>query len=375
MPAVSRLNRYILRQLFGPLVFFTLSLTGVIWLTQSLQFVDWIFNKGLSTGFFFYLTLLILPGVLAIVLPISLFAAILYTYQRLSAESELVVMASTGLAPSRLARPAMLLAVLITLVGYGLTLYLMPLGHRTFRSLKMELRANLSNVLLQEGTFNTVGQGLTVYIRERHGGGELRGILVHDSRDSSRPTTMMAERGILVSSEQGPRLILVEGNRQEIEQASQQLSMLHFDRYTLDLTQFVKTEHGVWLDAKDRYLHELFWPGDSPEALRDLHRLRAAGHDRIVLPLFAVMLAQLALASILGGRPDRRGLGRRLALVIAAALVIRLAEPAAVNLAAKDPLVVPLIYLDLLLPFLVSSYLLLRESRNSRVGAGAEGTA
>lgn len=374
MRAVPRLNRYILRQLFGPFVFFTLSLTGVIWLTQSLQFIDWIFNKGLSTGFFFYLTLLILPGVLAIVLPISLFAAILYTYQRLSAESELVVMASSGLAPSRLARPALLLAVLITVVGYGLTLYLMPLGHRTFRALKMDLRANLSNVLLQEGTFNTVGQGLTVYIRERYSGGELRGILVHDSRDSARPTTMMAERGILVSSEEGPRLVLDEGNRQEIEYGTEQLSILHFDRYTLDLTQFVKTEHGVWLDAKDRYLHELFWPGDSPEARRDRDRLRAAGHDRLVLPLFAVVLAAMALAAILGGRPDRRGLGRRLAAVIAAALVIRLAEPAAVNLAAKHPFVVPLIYLDLLLPLILSSYFLSHERRDLRRRIGAEGS-
>lgn len=371
MRAVPQLNRYLLRQLFGPFVFFTLSLTGVIWLTQSLRFIDWIFNKGLSTGFFFYLTLLILPGVLAIVLPISLFAAVLYTYHRLSAESELVVMASSGVGPGRLARPALRLALLVTLLGYGLTLYLMPLGHRTFGMLKMDLRANLSNVLLQEGTFNTVGQGLTVYIRERHGSGELSGILVHDSRDADRPTTMMAERGVLVSSEEGPRLILDQGNRQEIEHATEQLSILHFDRYTLDLTQFVQTSPGLWLDAKERYLHELFWPGDSPQAQRERDQLRAAGHDRLVLPLFAVVLTLMALAAVLGGRPDRRGLGRRLGLAIAAALVVRLAEPAIVNLAAKTPILVPLIYLNLLLPLAFSCYFLWREPRRR---LGAQGT-
>ena len=65
---MQRLNQYMLRQLVGPFAFFSVALTGVIWLSQSLRFVDWIFNKGLSMGFFFYLTLLILPGVLAIVL-------------------------------------------------------------------------------------------------------------------------------------------------------------------------------------------------------------------------------------------------------------------------------------------------------------------
>ena len=66
MRFVRRLQRYILRQLAGPFVFFLLSLTGVIWLTQSLRFVDLIINKGLSAGYFAQLTLLVLPGVLTI---------------------------------------------------------------------------------------------------------------------------------------------------------------------------------------------------------------------------------------------------------------------------------------------------------------------
>ena len=210
---MPRLNRYVLRQLLGPFAFFTLALTGVVWLSQSLRFVDWIFNKGLSTGFFLYMTALLLPNLLAIVLPIALFAAIVFTYHRLSAESEIVVMSAAGVGPWPLARPALLLAVLVTGLGYALSLYLMPLGQRSFKMLKTELKTDLSHVLLQEGTFNTVTSGLTVYIRERRSGGEMRGILVHDSRNENRPTTMMAEQGALVRTDAGPRLVLVNGNR------------------------------------------------------------------------------------------------------------------------------------------------------------------
>lgn len=372
---MPRLNRYILRQLLGPFVLLTLSLGGVIWLTQSLRFVDWIFNKGLSTGFFFYLSSLILPGVLAIVLPISLFAAILYSYHRLSAESELVVMASSGLGPAGLARPALLLSLAVTLAGYGLTLYLMPLGQRTFGALKMDISADLSQVLLKEGTFNTVARGLTVYIRERAGSGELRGILVHDSRDPERPTTMLAERGILTGSAAGPRLVLVKGNRQEIEHRGRQLSLLHFDRYSLDLTQFVQHRYGGWLSAKERYLDELFWPGDSAQARRDAARFRAAGHGRIAEPLFAVVLALVALAAILGGRPDRRALTRRVWLAVAVGLIVRLLEPAFVNLAVKQPALVPLIYLDLALPLALAGVFLLWHPAGPRLRPGLEEAA
>ncbi len=372
---MQRLNQYMLRQLVGPFAFFSVALTGVIWLSQSLRFVDWIFNKGLSMGFFFYLTLLILPGVLAIVLPIALFASVIYAYHRLSAESELVVMSSSGVGPLHLARPALFLAIVVMLVSYCLTLYLMPMGNRTFRMLKLDLRANLSHVLLQEGTFNTVGSGLTVYIRERRGGGELLGILVHDSRIIERPMTMMAERGLLLGTENSLRLILVNGNRQEIEHGSQQLSMLNFERYTVDLSQFVKSDQGSWLDAKERYLHELFIPGDTAADRRNADTFRAEGHDRLASPLFSLTLTLLALAAVLAGRFDRRGIGRRVAITIAIALLVRLAGVAAVNLAAKSPYLIPLLYLNIGLPLIISWYLLARLPRRPRLQFGAEGAS
>ena len=109
--SVLRLQKYILRQLAGPFVFFLFSLTGVIWLTQSLRFVDLIINKGLSASFFAQLTLLILPNVLMIILPIALFAAVLYVYNNLDGDSEIVVMRSSGLGNLALARPALILAL------------------------------------------------------------------------------------------------------------------------------------------------------------------------------------------------------------------------------------------------------------------------
>ncbi|PPR68192.1 MAG: hypothetical protein CFH00_00693, partial [Alphaproteobacteria bacterium MarineAlpha1_Bin1] len=86
---VRRLQKYILWKLVGPFAFFLLSLTGVIWLMQSLRFVDLIINKGLSASYFGQLTLLVLPGVLNIILPIALFAAVLYVYNNLDGDSEI----------------------------------------------------------------------------------------------------------------------------------------------------------------------------------------------------------------------------------------------------------------------------------------------
>ena len=358
--AVSRLQKYILRQLAGPFVFFLLSLTGVIWLTQSLRFVDLIINKGLSASYFAQLTLLILPSVLTVILPIALFAAVLYVYHSLEGDSEIVVMRASGLGNLSLARPALTLALTVTLVGYFLSLYLMPTGQRAFKDMKTSLRTNLSYVLLQEGTFNTIGDSLTVYIRARQSGGEMLGILVHDSRDRQRPVTMIAEKGAMVRTAAGPRFIMVNGNRQEIDHAAGQLSLLQFDRYALDLSQFVQRDDERWLEPSERYLHELFWPGNSADDLANTARMRVEGHDRLAAPLYSLAFTLIALAAVLAGDFNRRGRRWRILLAVGCIALVRAAGLGLVGLAAKFPALIPLLYLNIMAVMAVCIYALMR---------------
>src|ERR1700736_6956127 len=93
---MKRLDRYILRQCFGVMIFVTAALSAAIWLAQSLRLSDLIVNRGLSIEIFLYLAALILPRFLDIVLPIGVFIAVLFTFNRLTGESELVVMGSAG---------------------------------------------------------------------------------------------------------------------------------------------------------------------------------------------------------------------------------------------------------------------------------------
>ena len=130
------ITRYMLSQLAGPFAIITLTLTGVIWLTQSLRFVGKIINADMPTGMFFYITLLILPGVLSLILPIGLFCSLLYGYHRLSMDSELVVMRAAGMSRRQLAGPGLLLASAVMLASYLCTLYLMPMGWRELRDLR-----------------------------------------------------------------------------------------------------------------------------------------------------------------------------------------------------------------------------------------------
>lgn len=203
---MTGLDRYILRHL----IFGTLIVTGVLayilWLSQSLGYIEMIINKGLSIGTWLELTLLLLPNVMVIILPIALFLVVLFIYNKMTVDRELVVAQAAGISQWGLAFPAVIAATLVTVIAYTLTLYYGPMSVRAFKELQWSVRSDVSQVMLREGTFNQVGKGLTIYVRERGPDGDLRGLLVHDKRDTVKSITMMAETGTVVSGPDGPRV-------------------------------------------------------------------------------------------------------------------------------------------------------------------------
>ena len=175
---MHRHQRYILRQLLGPFLLITVGLTAVIWLTQSLRFIDMIVNKGLSLSAFLYFSMLLLPTFLGVILPIALFSAILFTYNKLVIDSEIVSLRSAGQGPWSLATPALILATCVCVLVYAINLYFVPLSYREFKSRQFIARADFSSVLLQEGVYTNLIDDVTVFVRERDARGRLHGIFV-----------------------------------------------------------------------------------------------------------------------------------------------------------------------------------------------------
>jgi len=159
---MKRIARYIFGQLLIATILVTLTISCALWLTQSLRFIELIVNRGLSIGSYLYLTILLLPSFLAMLLPIGLFAALIFTYNRLTADSELIVMRAVGLSPAKLAYPGLVLAAAITIAGYALALYFMPLSYREFKDMESDVRSGYSVILLREGAFNTISSGVTI---------------------------------------------------------------------------------------------------------------------------------------------------------------------------------------------------------------------
>ncbi|WP_137124741.1 LPS export ABC transporter permease LptF [Roseomonas sp. HF4] len=361
---MTRIDRYLFRQLAAALIAVTVGLAALVWLTQSLRFIELVLDRGLSLLVFIKLTSLMLPNFFAIILPITTFVAVLFTYVRLAADRELVVMRAAGLSQWRLARPAVLLGALATGLCLLLNLWLVPLSHTAFRQWQFEIRNQLVGVLLQEGVFSQVGDDLTVYARYRDPDGTLRGILVHDQRDAGAPVTILAEAGRITTTPTGPRVTLINGVRQQVEAARGEVPMrlntLSFTENSIDLARAGRGEEARSRDSRERSIRELLDP-DPAEGFRDrdLRRFRAEAHQRLSSPLTAVSFALVALAVALTGQFRRHGGGLRIAVGIGIGVGLLAAGLSAGNLAARDNAFVSLIWAQAILPGIVAVWWML----------------
>ena len=344
-----------LKQQLIMMVFVTLGLLCVIWLSQSLRFVEMIVNRGLSISVFLQLTSLLLPSFLTIIIPISLFFVIVFTYNKLIQDRELIIMRSAGLNQWALAKPALMVALISTAVCYFLTLFYLPYSYQQFKELQFSIRNDFSSVLLQEGSFTEL-DGLTVYVREVGRDNELLGILVHDSRNPDQQTTMMAKHGALLRTDDGPRIVLLDGNRQEVNPEDGTMSILYFDRYAVDIAQSVEDPTLRYREARERSVYNLLTAAAPDVNPNDIEAFRAEGHDRLISPLNAIAFASIALAVLVSSSFSRRGQTGRLLIAIGVMVLCQALGIAMKNLAAKNPALIPLMYVNAFLPIILGLY-------------------
>ncbi len=366
------LTRYILKQLLIGMLLVTLGLSTLLWLSQSLRFVDLIVNKGLSVWLFLKLTSLLLPGFLMVVLPIAIFTVTLFVYNKLSDDRELVVMRAAGLGQWGLSVPALILAAGITVLSYTLTLWIAPDSVRTFRELQWAIRQDVTHLVLKEGEFTDVGDGIIVFVGERDADNVLSRVMISDTSNPAKEVIVMAEKGALVSGAAIPRIHLINGNRQEYTPADHGFSVLHFDSYTAEFGDSHPSDEIRFRDARERTLSELFTAEpDEMLSATDIRRFRVEGVQRLLLPLQVLSFTLMALAGLLGGHFDRRGQGLRVAATVGLMIAFQAANLGFNNIAGRNGLFLFLQPVLALLPIVISCHLLYPVHRRVREQAGA----
>lgn len=347
-----------MKQIFIGFLLVTFSLMSIIWLTQSLRFVDLITNNGIPVSIFAEMTSLLMPRIFTVLAPISLFAAVLFVYNRMLADRELVVMQSAGISPWQNAKPAVIFGLIMTVFNFYVYNYGIPWAEKTFNELQWQVKNDVSHLMFREGEFTSMQNGLTVFITTHEKDGSLAGILVNDERNPKSKVTLSAEKGRVVYTDNGPKIIMVNGARQAINTADNQFTSVAFERYSVDFGM-KETSSRKAAGVREKTLSELLNARSIPGlSEKEVNRYLVEGNRRLLNPFYNLLFALLGCTGLLVGNFNRRGQAKIISASIVAMVIIQALDLSFGNLAVKHISLLPLVYINLILPLLICFYLL-----------------
>ncbi|WP_426028619.1 LptF/LptG family permease [Brevundimonas sp. TWP2-3-4b2] len=321
---MTLIQGYLFRQIARPVVDACAALTGIGILSQSLDQLQVIVERGQSVWVMIKLTLLAVPQLLAVIVPIGMFVGALIALTRLQREQELTAIFASGVTRLAAIRPAIMLAVMAALVTLSITTVLQPWGQRQARAEAFAIRTDLAAALIEEGRFVQGPDGLTVYVQQIEQNGLLKNLFVYIEK-GDKVTTWDAAEARFGRIDGAPVLTLLNGSRQSYSSRGV-LEYWSFGRTVVDLSPYANLTDRIRYKPSDLYLPQLFnpSPGDL-ESVGSAGELMAEAHSRLSAPLYALLAMAMALTAIMGGQFSRTGYGLRIAKAAAAFLIVRVA--------------------------------------------------
>ena len=346
---MARFDKYFLNQLLVAFGFFSLILVAVFWVNKAVLLFDELISDGHSAKIFFEFSFLGLPSAVAIVFPISSFAAAIYVSNRLNNESELTIMSVNGLGPWRLARPVLIFGILIALFLSIVTHFLMPKSQARLKHREYEITANISGKLLKEGNFIHPQKSITIFVEKITGNGELKNVFLSDRRSVKSTKTVTSEAAYLINQGETKTLVLLKGVVQNYNKVNKTLSTTLFDDLSYDVSDLFKQQKPFARSIKGISTMELLFQNTlvSDETGHTSARILEEAHKRFQQPLLCIITALIGFAAILSAGYSRFGSGKQIIFAIFILVLIKLTEGAITDVVRRSSKNWPLSYVPL----------------------------
>ena len=338
MGHVARFDRYMLSQLMVLFGFFSFVLVMVYWINSAVVLFDQLIADGQSAVVFLEFTALSLPAVIRLALPLAGFAAAVYVTNRMTSESEMVVVQATGYSAFRLARPVVYFGLIVMMLMSVLMHVLVPRSLAQLEVRRAEIAQNVTARLLTEGRFIEPTDGITFYISDITPSGELRNIFLSDIRNPESHVTYTAAQAFLIRTQGDAQLVMINGLAQTLRTADQKLFTTTFDDFAYNIGAFIQISPNKGRRASQVGTFELLGASLAlqSETGQSAAKLLAAAHDRFSQSVLGLVASLLGFAALMVGGFSRFGVWRQIVFAIFLIIVIKAVETVGLNMARQD---------------------------------------
>ncbi|GGL89955.1 LPS export ABC transporter permease LptF [Pseudooceanicola nanhaiensis] len=376
---MARFDRYLLSQFLLLFGFFALVLVSIFWINSAVRLFDQLIADGQSAGIVLQYTLLSLPRVIGMVLPIAGFAAVVYVTNRLAGDSEMVVLRSSGISPWRLARGAVVFGLFVAAAASVIAHLLLPLSKQELAERQRALTRDVTARLLSDGTFLHPTEGVTFYIRQIDPDGTLNDIFLSDRRDPARTEDFTARRAYLVNAAEDqdegsrPSLVMIDGSVQSLNEETRRLTVTRFDDFSYDLTRMIGDATAP--DRSAEYMRT--WrllsdpEGVAAETGESLGAVVEEAHARFRDAGIAFAAALIGFGAMMAGGFSRFGAWRQIGLAVLMLVAVKMSENLCAGVVVEAPSLWPVSYLPVVLGLALAATLLWWAGRVKRLPASA----
>lgn len=362
---MAKFDRYMLSQLMVLFGFFSLVLVLVYWINRAVVLFDRLIADGQAFGVFVEFSILSLPSVIQLALPLASFAATVYVTNRMSTEAELTVVQAAGYSPFRLARPVLYFGLIVALFMSVLTHFLVPLSSTRLADRQADVARNITARLVTEGQFLEPANGVTFYVRDVSPSGALLDIFLSDVRSPSRQVTYTASQAFLIREEDSIQLVMTDGLIQTFLTQDQRLFTTTFEDFAFNISALTGDDAVARRDYRNLTTPQLLNPTPEivAETRRSAARLIARGHDRFGQSILATVGALLGFAALMVGGYSRFGVWKQIVFAVLLIVLIKAFETVGLNAARSDPSLWFASYLQNIVGFVIVWFLLFWAGR------------
>lgn len=221
-----------------------ISFVSILLMFQVLKLTDTLLQHDVSIRTLIHLLSYMSISFLPAILPMSLIFAIVLSYNRLTADSEIIAMKSLGLSMWPIIAPGIVLGCVVAIVSGYTSFKIGPWGNRQFEVLIADIANSKIIATIEEGTFSGFFN-LVVYTNSiNKKTEEMEKVFIYDERDASSPTTIISEKGKIVSEKSFNSykafVRLMNGDIHKISKDGH--TKIHFDTYDLQIVEPTNTK-------------------------------------------------------------------------------------------------------------------------------------
>ncbi len=293
----------------------TLSLSLIVWVIQSVNYLDLVSEDGHSLKVYFLYSLYTLPKFISRVLMFSFFISIFYIILKYEESNEILIYWIHGIKKIDFINNVLKFSLIVLTIQLFLSIFIVPKTLDTARSHLRSSNIDYFPSLIKSKKFIDAVNNLTIFIEKKTPNGDFENIFLKDQYSEKNSQIISAKKGKIIKKNQKHLLVLNEGKIVNID--NKKVTNIKFSKTEFNLSKYT-TKTTVWPKLQENKTLDLLKCLYSFEnnnysfsssrfvcSQRNLNNILQETSKRIIKPIYILIISLISSFIILKSKDEQ----------------------------------------------------------------------